>query len=433
MPTDIKIEKLYFLGMCVGAATISGNNIVLNLPFNKWGLNPKRMNAIARDLLVQIKDVIAKAYSIDLIYKIGSSGWALSPAIKGDLSLLKKDLLEYGLPTDGVLLNAADLKIVKSKLSSSESEHFLSGIFDSRASLEVSHRRFNSSAPIVSVEIPGSTENFNFVMQFCSWMTDLGSVTDQILYNHPSQHSGSNPTYKNWKKGFKIRLLIGSFVREHSFFMISKSAELPALEKKQKTKEQLPCEKRLLNHVKPVSVHEDLDSPELPEVVRGKVFFHYHHVCAALGCPHAPITEVKKLLKKANTLVSIFPILVKETDVTNPVDFFRKFSFSDFQVSKRTAKIKSLLADEDFMAKYGVGTAIAFLFSPKLNGKRHVGNMSLILNASRNDTLVVIRNERQKSNPICLYNSTNDRIAVLSPRDLDTPVTIDGFAVKVKR
>lgn len=86
-------------------------------------------------------------------------------------------------------------------------ESFLSGIFDTRASLTLSHRRFNDDAPVVSVEIAAVRRTFKFVVQLCSWLTDLGSITDQILYNHPNQHSGSDPNYTGWKKGFKLGFL----------------------------------------------------------------------------------------------------------------------------------------------------------------------------------------------------------------------------------
>ena len=61
--------------------------------------------------------------------------------------------------------------------------------------------------------------NFSFVVQMCAWLTDLGSVTDQIEFNHPCQQAASDPTYAGWKKGFKVRFLAKSFISTHSFAM----------------------------------------------------------------------------------------------------------------------------------------------------------------------------------------------------------------------
>ena len=134
--------------------------------------------------------------------------------------------------------------------------------------MALSHRRFSDDAPVVSIEIPGSTKNFAFVVQLCSWLTDLGSTTDQILYNHPNQHSASDPDYKGWKKGFKIRFLVRSFLAQHSFALQSKSFDITKIEKSQKREEQIPCLLRKLRNPSPVTVHSEQNSNDLPDVVR---------------------------------------------------------------------------------------------------------------------------------------------------------------------
>src|SRR5690606_38076882 len=143
-----------------------------------------------------------------------------------DISSLKDDLEYLGLPIGGFLLSSADLSTAKSKLTGVNTASFLSGIFDTRASLTLTHRRFTDDAPLVSIEIPGCTRNFTLFVQLCSWLTDLGSITDQILYNPPNQLSASDPYYKNWKKGFKIRFLVRSFLAQYSFALQAKSIDV---------------------------------------------------------------------------------------------------------------------------------------------------------------------------------------------------------------
>ena len=224
-------EKAYLLGLLVGGGEISDNTFIINLPFDKWGMNPKNMSVIATDILTKVCDRFRNCYNFAVHYEIYPKHWVIKPVGVIDLQLLTSDLAEFGLPTQNKLINNVDLSVIKDKLNSIQVEHFLSGIFDTRASLAESHRRFTGDAPIVSIEIPGSSENFVFVVQLCSWLTSLGTITDQILYNHPCQHSPSDSDYTGWKKGFKIRFLAKSFLTTNSFAMQAKSFDAAKLGK----------------------------------------------------------------------------------------------------------------------------------------------------------------------------------------------------------
>ena len=179
-------DKAYIIGLLVGGGTISENTFLINLPYDKWGMNPQNMNIIATDILTKICDKFRKYYDFSVTYEIGNKRWIIKPIGEINLQSLKNDLNELGLPFQNELINKADLSVTKTKLEGIQVEHFLSGIFDTRASLAKSHRRFNDDAPVVSIEIPGSSKNFKFVVQLCSWLTELGTITDQILYNHPN-------------------------------------------------------------------------------------------------------------------------------------------------------------------------------------------------------------------------------------------------------
>ena len=270
MADRLNIEKTYVLGLLVGGGTISSNTFQIALPLDVWGMEPQRMSVIARDLLTQVQSRFKRAYLIDVKYEIGNRRWLIRPVSKVNIQQIVRDLIYLRLPSMGDILNRdTDLAIVKKKLSKLQTEGFLTGIFDARASLTESHRRFSDEAPVVSIEVPGKTQNFKFVVQLCSWLTELGSITDQILYNHPCQHSASNPFYKGWKKGFKIRFLVKSFIKKHSFVLKSKAFDAGRLESRQIKKQQLPCLERKPRTISSVCIHENIISADLPDSVRG--------------------------------------------------------------------------------------------------------------------------------------------------------------------
>jgi len=304
-------NKTYILGLLVGGGKLDSDTFLIELPFKKWGMEPSKMNVIAVDILQRIANLFNKEYGINETYEIGNSRWFIKPIDNQDCQILKEDLKKIGLPTIGFLLNNADLKKAKDKLVGINAESFLSGLFDARASIALSHRRFDDKAPVVSIEIPGSTKNFQLVVQLCSWLTDLGSTTDQILYNHPNQHSKADPYYKGWKKGFKIRFLIQSFLAVHSFALQAKAIDATKIKKLQRKDAQGSCPLRKIRQPSPLTVHNDMNSNSLPTEVRNKLYFHYFHYCASIGCKYAPIKEVKRIVEEKNSLISFFPRLSK--------------------------------------------------------------------------------------------------------------------------
>ncbi len=408
--------KAYLLGLLVGGGKVDKDSFVIDLPFKKWGMKPERMNIIAADILTKICQNFNDTYNFNVTYAIGNDKWLIRPIAGADITPLIRDLEFLELPTGGFLLSTVDLTIAKKHLSGISVESFLSGIFDTRASLTLSHRRFNDDAPIVSLEIPGSTKNFKFVIQICSWLTDLGSITDQILYNHPNQHSGSDPDYKGWKKGFKIRFLVKSFLTQHSFALQAKSIDVTKIEKHQKKEEQLPCHLRKLKQVGSVSVHSDQNSDELPEAVRNKIFFHYHHFCAVLGCQHAPIAEIAKLVKQKKSLINFFPRLSKGTYKQLKKVFIniQLSSFPDKKVNKYKYIVKKLIESEVFKSFSGLDQGVAYLFAPVLNGKRHTGSMAEIIETSLNSELEIMTIGENFESPLLITNHSNERAFICS-------------------
>lgn len=406
-------NKTYLLGLLVGGGKIDKSSFIIDLPFNKWGMDSQRMNSIAIDILTRIQKNFEISYGFNVTYEIGNNKWLIKPIPNSDISLLIQDLTKLELPTSGFLLSEADLTGARNKLSGVSVESFLSGIFDARASLTLSHRRFNEDAPVVSVEIPGSTKNFKFVVQLCSWLTDLGSVTDQILYNHPNQHASSDPNYKNWKKGFKIRFLVKSFLAQHSFALQAKSIDASEIKKTQKKEEQNYCRLRKLRKPNPISIHSEQDSSDLPTEVRGKIFFHYHHFCAVLGCEHAPREEIEKLIAEKNSLINFFPRLSKgeKNDIKREFIGIQQKFFPDEPICRKKISVNNLIEKENFSS---LKQGIAYLFSESLNGKRHDGSMDCIIDGCLNEEVIVASIGDDFDSPLLVINPENDRAFICS-------------------
>ncbi len=409
-------DKAYLIGLIVGGGTISGSTFLIKLPFKKWGADPHNMNKIAADILTRICSKFQNSFNISVTYEIGNNEWSIIPIGNENIEPIVATLSELGLPTKGFLLNTVDLEIAKKKLNGISIESFLTGIFDARASLTLSHRRFTSEAPVVSLEIPGSTKNFKFVVQFCSWITKLGSTTDQILYNHPCQHSASDPNYKGWKKGFKIRFLVKSFIAKHSFALRAKSIDLETIERLQVKSEQEPCISRKIRKPSPVCVHKDINSSSLPQEVRKRLFFHYFHFCAKFGCPYAPLEEIRKLTENFTDYIFILPRLEKghKEDILISFMKLKDEYFLKDAVIEIEKSVSDTLSDKKLRKYEELEQSIAYLFSPKLNGKRHIGPMKDIIQKNRQQKIKIIGSSSDDCKPIVLINEKNNRAAILS-------------------
>ncbi len=203
---------------------------------------------------------------------------------------------------------------------------------------------------------------------------------------------------------------------QHSFALQAKSIDITIIEKQQKKEEQPPCYLRRLKQVSPISIHCEQNSEELPAEVRNKIFFHYHHFCAVLGCLHAPNDEIAKLVKMKNSLISFFPRLSKGTskELKTIFENIQSSSFPNKELNNQIFIVKSLVEDEIFKGFSGLDLGIAYLFAPKLNGKRHVGNMDEIIEASMEKTLAIISIGEDFDSPLLIVNTSNDRAVICS-------------------
>ena len=414
-------QKTYVLGLLIAAGTIDERSFIINIPFNQWGIDPNQQAEISRNILTKIRRWFSDSYGISIDYEIGNkNSWRLFPLAHSDnkIDSIKKDLKILGLPQVGTLLSTSDLTVISSLLTGSALEHFLVGIFDARASLTDSHRRFADNAPVVSIEIPGKSMNFRFVVQLCALLTRMGSTTDQILFNHPNFHSSKNSDYKNWKKGFKIRLLAASFVDRHSFALSAKKIDVEDLAEHQTAKTQTPCVNRSIS-AGSRTVHDDQFDPSLPSEVRGKVFLHYHQICAAMGCPYAPVENVKEMLKTAKNHISILPLCTKGgiEEVSKKFEQVRKHYFPDATTRTSTITVEKSLevfTKDDYSEST---SAHAFLVAPLLNGKRHRGNMDFIILGNNSKLVTVIEIDgcaEGDKPPVLMINPEKNRAVMIS-------------------
>jgi len=251
-------------------------------------------------------------YSMDITYNVLNGSWQISGLVS---SSLKKDLKEYGLPEGGNFRATSDLSILEIRLDNHEKiKRFIAGLTDTVGSLAPSHRHRVESFQIISYEFTG--KNFSLVAQLSSIFSEIGCHPNQILWNHPNFHSGTDRYYMSWKKGFKLRIALTDYMLAGSF--VSEAKKLSA-------KENIKLGQALttFNHTDSVRIsgrttlHKDEYSTWLPDNIRGKHFIHYTHLAYLLGVPvnAAAVKYLKERLKEPESLVCPFTILTKGTSV----------------------------------------------------------------------------------------------------------------------
>lgn len=307
-------DKAYVLGFVIGSATFGtdSSTVTLNLPLRRWGAaspsDPNRAGEIARDILTRLNPVFNNEYGIQLAYHQSDHAWVVT--CEGNIQLLANELEALGVAPAGELRTHADISTITPLLADAILKaHFLGGLADSIGSLAPSHRRFDDEHQIISFEFKGF--NFRLVSQICQLFHELECYPDQILWNHPNQHSGNNPYYKTWKKGNKLRVLLDDFMSSSSFLFGSKAEG--ARQNISRQTETQSGESCLTKEIRlgPVCIHRAQNSTALPVEVRGYVVLHHKQVCAMLGCPYAPVDKLRAQLVDIKYFVSPFPILFK--------------------------------------------------------------------------------------------------------------------------
>lgn len=426
--TFVDESKAYVLGLITAGGTLTPTTFFIEMPFDQWGADAATMTEVSRNLLTKTQKQFWDAYGIKCDFGISSKNcWRIKPlsfdsakyaSITDAIDAIREDLKKLCLPTSGFLLNTADLAECKKLLNKPAAKRFLAGIFDARASLTRSQRRFSDGNPMVSIEVPGSTMNFKFVVQLCAWMTSLGSVTDQINFNHPSIHASDDPTYGSWRKGFKIRLAGKSFFENHSFGIAPKSFDVKSLADLQKSKLQKPCVERTFRSGDR-SLHKDLDAPDLPTEVRGKAFLHYLHICAEMGCPYAPSDGIKAAVAGFDQHIAALPICAKGSfeKIEALFNQIRTTKFPDSVVVESAFSISEVIDRVSRIRYPEIEGALKYLAADEVFGNRFKGNGAKILEDQSSMEIQVIAlqsTEILDFPPIVLHRPSKNRAVLIS-------------------
>lgn len=418
----LNTDKAYILGLIIGGG-IWGNAedvFKIRLPFKQWGsyeANPKRAGEISRDVMKLVSPMFRVIYGISVSYDTSVSGvWNI--LCEGDLSTLRSELEAYGIRCEGEIRKHANIgMIVPELVDDNLKRRFIAGLADTIGSTKRSHRRFNDDKQMVSFEISGF--EFDFVCSLCKLLHSIGCYPDQILWNHPNFHCGSNPYDRKWKKGFKLRVYLDQYEKFGAFAFTSKV--LSARENKKLEAGEnvaIPCDEREIKLPSVTCVHCDEDSLLLPDIIRGGHYLHNRHVCAVLSCDHAPYGEVNKLLANAQYCVNPFPVLVKGRISEIQTILESEPIYKNRTYCTVSVKIADLYgsSETDLLYSNGLGAgypmnkvilALAYLVAAvtnQLNGLRPKGTKDIIIS------------EYLKSNP-------NAEVFIMRP-DLFTPIVI---------
>lgn len=340
-------DRAYLLGLIIGGGIFGNAEDVfqIRLPYKKWGSyldNPRRAGQISGDILRKIGPIFRAIYGLTAQYETFTGGdWII--LCEGDTTAVKEDLAKYDIPCDGEIRGTADIdKLVQDLVDDNLKRRFIAGLADTIGSMAKSQRRFSAEHQILSFEIKGY--DFKFVCDLCRLLYSINCIPDQINWNHPNIHCPSDSYYKQWNKGFKLRILLDQYAKFGAFAFRTKaesSSENRRLQRE--THEAEKCEDREI-HATPSAVHYAENDSRLPEIIRGGHYIHFRHFCAVLGCEHAPYSKVCSLLSQLGHLINPFPILCKDTWQNIDAIIQEDSLLSQRDYDRRMVAVSSLLA-----------------------------------------------------------------------------------------
>lgn len=401
----MNVDKAYILGLVIGGGHFghSSTTFEIQMPYKQWGSvadNPERAGKIGSDILKVVKPMLKSTYNLDVSYDMSPKAWTI--LCTGDLSRLTNDLLSYGIRPEGELRKTAEIGgIVLDLVDANMKRRFVAGLADTIGSTAKSHRRFTDDIQILSFEINGF--HYKFACELCQLLHSIGCYPDQILWNHPNFHSSSNPYYKSWKKGFKIRVELDQYAKFGAFLFRTKAESArDNIELQGQENVAIPCMDKGISATSSC-VHTDENSTLLPENIRGGHYLHSKHVCAVLGCPYAPYEKVDALLEKAVQYINPFPIMLKGRlpeieEIIKTRKIYSDRTYSDLPID--IAHYYGIFRDnkKELLFGHGPGNGypinlilqgIAFLLSAEhgdLNGKRVKGSFLSVIEKQMSST-----------------------------------------------
>lgn len=371
-------DKAYLLGLVIGGGSFGNAEDVfqIKLPFKKWGsyqANPQRTQDIINDILRKVGNMFRAIYGLSVQYETRPGGdWII--LCEGDASALKDDLSRYGIDAEGELRGTADIGLlVEDLVDDTLKRRFIAGLADTIGSMTKSHRRFTDEHQIISFEIKGY--NFQFVCDLCRLLYSINCIPDQVNWNHPNIHCTSDPYYRQWNKGFKLRVLLDQYANFGAFaFRTKAEASQENRQLQRERHEAEPCEDRHF-HVTPSAVHPAEADVRLPDEIRGGHYIHFRHFCAVLGCEHAPYDEVCSHFNELGKLVIPFAILSKDSllEVERRIAADPLLAGRSYSVNKvRVDSFINVFENDQYALLYGRGSDTGYPITEVLKGVAYV-------------------------------------------------------------
>ena len=153
-------DKAYLLGLIIGGGVFGNAEDVfsIRLPYKKWGSyleNPQRAGEIAGDILRKVGQMFRAVYDLSVQYETTPGGtWTI--LCEGDTTLVKNDLMHYGIVCEGELRGNADIsQVVLELVDDNLKRRFIAGLADTIGSMAKSQRRFTDEHQIISFESKG--------------------------------------------------------------------------------------------------------------------------------------------------------------------------------------------------------------------------------------------------------------------------------------
>lgn len=397
-------DRAYLLGLIIGGGVFGNAEDVfrIHLPFKKWGSytkNGERAKEIINDILKKISPTFRAIYGLTVQYETTQSGdWDI--LCEGDITSVKNDLAQYGIECEGEMRGNADIsKIIDSLFDDNLKRRFIAGLVDTIGSMSPSHRRFTNEHQTVSLEFKGY--NYKVICDLCNLLYSVGCIPDQITWNHPNIHCTNNPYYKQWNKGFKIRILLDQYANFGAFAFRAKAQALNenrSLQKETHSAER--CEEREI-HVTPSTVHPAENDLRLPNIIRNGHYLNSKHFCVVMGCEHAPYGKICECFSQLGNYVIPFPILCKDTFANIEKIIKNDELMANRKYSVHIAKVSALVAQYNNNIStllYGTSSAngyplndvlqaVAYIIADdiELNGTRVKGSFENMLKTHLND------------------------------------------------
>lgn len=299
-------DLAYFMGMLIGGGDIAPNRqFVIEFPYRKWINDVGVSFATYQQAVTQLRSLVEDLVGVTIVPNLRQTGSYSTMLLEsqGRTPSILIDLLEsYELPSQGRLRDNSNTSIstLVQHMSANmlAKQQFIRGLADVIGSCEESQRAFTGVTPIISFEL----RNWHLPMEVCHLLHEQGIAVDQILWEHPNIQSGRDPTYDWRRKGFKLRVRATDFA-QIGYRMSAKQGALNTLLQNVPLRRRELCEDPNRNFQFPVRdvkvQHQDENSPDLPASVRGH-FIHFTHICAALGCPYAPLNRIRQAIQRYN-------------------------------------------------------------------------------------------------------------------------------------